>query len=69
MANIQDQIAALKARFDGLQGSLEQQAKSSAELRNVLAKLNESIDLLVEAEKQLDSLQKGRQTEIQRIRS
>jgi hypothetical protein len=61
MANIKDQIAALKVRFDGLQSSLEQQAKSSAELRNVLAKLNGSIDLLVEAEKQLDSLQKGLQ--------
>jgi chromosome segregation ATPase len=46
MASIKEQIAALKARFDELQARLREEAKSNAELRNKLAKLNESINLL-----------------------
>ena len=46
MASIKEQIATLKARFDELQARLREEAKSNAELRNKLAKLNESINLL-----------------------
>ena len=60
MASIKEQITALKARFDALQASLGQQAKANAELRNELAKLNESIDLLIEAEERASSVQKRR---------
>ena len=50
MASIKEQIAAFKERFNELQARLEEQAKSNPELRNKLAKLNESINLLVEAD-------------------
>jgi chromosome segregation ATPase len=56
MASIKEQIAALKARFDELQARLEEEAKSNPELRNKLAKLNESINLLIEAEERAQSL-------------
>ena len=69
MASFKEQIAALKARFDALRVSLGQQAKSNAELRNKLAQLNKSIDLLVEAEEKANLLQKGRQAETPRPRS
>jgi hypothetical protein len=58
MVSIKEQIAALKARFDALQASLGQQAKVNAELRNKLAQLNQSIDLLVEAEEASTAVQK-----------
>jgi hypothetical protein len=61
MASIKEQIVALKARFDVLQASLGQQAKSNAELRIKLAQLSKSIDLLVEAEEKTNLLQEGRQ--------
>ena len=47
MASIKEQIAALKLRFETLQGTLKQQAAASPELRRKLAKLNETIDLIV----------------------
>jgi hypothetical protein len=50
MASIKEQIAALRVRFETLQATLGEQAKTSAELRARLAKLNASIDLLVEAD-------------------
>jgi hypothetical protein len=56
MASINEQIAALKKRFDTLQATLGERAKSNVELRNKLAKLNESINLLVEAEERAQSL-------------
>ena len=60
MANIKEQITALKARFAALQATLGEQAKANTELRNKLAKLNDSIDLLVEAEEKANLSQKGR---------
>ena len=60
MASIKEQITALKARLDELQASFGQQAKLNAELRNKLAQLNKSIDLLVETEEKAKLLQKGR---------
>jgi chromosome segregation ATPase len=69
MASIKEQIAALKTRFDTLQASLAQQAKSNVELRIKLAQLSKSIDLLVEAEEKANLLQDGRQAETQRPRS
>ena len=68
MASIKEQIAALKARFDVLQASLGEQAKSNAELRNKLAQLNKSIDLLLEAEEKAKLSQEAR-AETQRPRS
>lgn len=58
MASIKKQIAALRARFDALQASLEEQAKSNAELRNKFAQLKKSIDLLVETEETSNSTAK-----------
>ena len=51
MASIKEQITALRTRFEVLEASLREQAKSNVDLRNKLAQLNRSIDLLVEAEK------------------
>ena len=56
MASIKEQIAALKLRFETLQGTLKQQAAASTELRRKLAKLNETIDLIVGAEEKASLL-------------
>ena len=50
MSSIKEQIAALRVRFDALQAAVGEQAKANVELRNKLAHLSASIDLLVEAE-------------------
>ena len=50
MGSIKEQIAALRARFDEFQAALGEQAKSNPELRNKLAQLNNTLDLLVEAD-------------------
>jgi hypothetical protein len=56
MANIKEQIAALRARFDELQAAVGEQAKLNAELRNKLAQLNKTLDLLVEADEKVTLL-------------
>ena len=56
MGSIKEQIAALRARFEKLEATLAEQAKSNAELREKLAKLNDSIDLLVEVDERAKSL-------------
>ena len=61
MSSIKEQIAGLRVRFDALQAAVGEQAKVSGsngrqssvanvELRNKLAHLSTSIDLVVEAE-------------------
>jgi hypothetical protein len=54
MASIKEQIAALRARFDELQAALGERA--NAELRNELAQLNNTLDLLVEADEKVTLL-------------
>jgi hypothetical protein len=56
MASIKEQIAGLRARFDELQAALGEQAKLNAELRNKLAQLNNTFDLLVEADEKITLL-------------
>ena len=56
MAIIKEHIAALKLRFETLEAALNQQAAANLELRRKLAKLNETIDLLVEAEEKASLL-------------
>ena len=50
MSSMKEQRAALRAGFNALQASLGEEAKANIELRNKLAKLDASIDLLVEGE-------------------
>ena len=56
MGSIKEQIAALRARFDEFQAALGEQAKSNPELRNKLAQLNNTLDLLVEADEKVTLL-------------
>ena len=56
MASLKEQIADLRARFDELQATLGEQAKSNAELRNKLAQLNNTLDLLIEADEKVTLL-------------
>jgi chromosome segregation ATPase len=56
MASIKEQIEALRARFGELQAALGVQAKLNPELRNKLARLNSTLDLLVEADEKVTLL-------------